>query len=136
MNTDQMIKKAVLHHIAVEVFCEDGECTHPSHNHGLNKLPLTEQKELLDKWLEQSKAYVNPFEIGESVLSNPDKKKYKWPNKNIPGIVIEKYTGINVWTGTKNTDKLAFEDTLIAIVDEDDGEVMFYKVDSHFLVKA
>jgi len=111
------------------------ECADPSHNHKKN-FSVEQQKQILADYLKESPTYVNPFSVGDAVIRETVKKKYKWPNEKRPGVVVETFTGKDAWTYTKGHDKVVFEDTMVAIVDEGDGEVMFYRVNSRFLVKA
>ena len=134
MNLDQMLKQALVKGLVERVLVDD-ECTDPSHNHKKN-LSIEQQKQILADYLKQAPTYVNPFSVGDAVIREPVEKKYKWPNEKRPGVVVETLTGKDAWTYTKGHDKVIFEDTMVAIVDEDDGEIMFYKVDSHYLIKA
>jgi len=134
MNLDQMLKMAALKQVAEDLLGDD-ECTNPSHNHKKN-FSVEQQKQILADYLKESPTYVNPFSVGDAVIREPVEKKYKWPNEKRPGVVVETFTGKDAWTYTKGHDKVVFEDTMVAIVDEGDGEVMFYKVNSRFLVKA
>ena len=134
MNLDQIVKMAVLKRAAEDVLGDD-ECTDPSHIHKKN-LSIERQKEILADYLKESPTYVNPFSVGDAVIRNPVEKKYKWPDEKRPGVVVETLTGKDAWTYAKGHDKVAFEDTMIAVVDKNDGEVMFYRVDSHYLIKA
>ena len=134
MSLEQLMKLKVIAE-ALSDMSHGDECTDPSHNHKKN-LSIEQQKEALADYLKQAPTYVNPFSVGDAVIRNPVEKKYKWPNEKRPGVVVETFPGKDTWTYSKGHDKVVFEDTMVAIVDEDDGEIMFYRVDSHYLIKA